>query len=72
MKDTLEGLETVSANVETEYVIVKEQIDKIIKAGWRQVDRRIEALRELEAVKEEMDNKWEEYDELKWKVDDER
>lgn len=29
-------------------------------------------LRELEAVKEEMDNKWEEYDELKWKVEDER
>ena len=25
-----------------------------------------------EAVKEEMDNKWEEYDELKWKVEDER
>ena len=63
MKDTLEGLETVSANVETEYVIVKEQIDKIIKAGWCQVDRRIEALRELEAVQQELDKKWSELDE---------
>ena len=63
MKDTLEGLEPVSANVETEYVIVKEQIDKIIKAGWRQVDRRIEALRELEAVQQELDKKWRELDE---------
>ena len=63
MKDALEGLETVSANVETEYVIVKEQIDKIIKAGWRQVDRRIEALRELEAVQQELDKKWRELDE---------
>ena len=63
MKDKLEGLETVSANVETEYVIVKEQIDKIIKAGWRQVDRRIEALRELEAVQQELDKKWRELDE---------
>ena len=56
-------METVSANVETEYVIVKEQIDKIIKAGWRQVDRRIEALRELEAVQQELDKKWRELDE---------
>ena len=63
MSDMLESLETVAANVETEYMLVKENIDNILKKGWQQVEERIEALRELEAVKEEMDNKWREYDE---------
>ena len=63
MSDMLEGIETVAANVETEYMLVKENIDNILKKGWEQVKGRIEALRELEAVKNELDNKWREYDE---------
>jgi len=63
MSDILDSIETVAANVETEYVLVKKNIDNILKKGWQQVNRRIEALHELEAVKEELDNKWREYDE---------
>ena len=63
MSDILDSLETVAANVETEYELAKENIENILKKGWQQVEERIEALRELEAVKEEMDNKWKEYDE---------
>tara|TARA_R100001440_G_scaffold32499_1_gene51172 strand:+ start:110 stop:304 length:195 start_codon:yes stop_codon:yes gene_type:complete len=62
MSDILDSLETVAANVETEYELAKENIENILKKGWQQVEERIEALRELEAVKEEMDNKWKEYD----------
>tara|TARA_B100001094_G_scaffold167072_1_gene161688 strand:- start:1948 stop:2142 length:195 start_codon:yes stop_codon:yes gene_type:complete len=63
MSDMLEGLETVAANVETEYMLVKENINNILKKGWEQVKGRIEALLELEAVKNDLDNKWREYDE---------
>tara|TARA_R100000664_G_scaffold32899_2_gene48710 strand:+ start:484 stop:678 length:195 start_codon:yes stop_codon:yes gene_type:complete len=63
MSDILDSLQTVAANVETKYELAKEDIENILKKGWQQVEERIEALRELEAVKEEMDNKWKEYDE---------
>ena len=73
MSDILDSLKVITGvDIDTEYMLVKGNIDNILKKGWQQVEERIEALRELEAVKEEMDNKWEEYDELKWKVDDER
>jgi hypothetical protein len=70
ISDSLRAI--VGVDIDTEYMLVKGNIDDILKKGWQQVEERIEALRELEAVKEEMDNKWEEYDELKWKVEDER
>lgn len=73
MSDILDSLKTIiGVDIDTEYMLVKGNIDNILKKGWQQVEERIEALRELEAVKEEMDKKWEDYDELKWKVDDER
>ena len=73
MSDILDSLKVITGvDIDTEYMLVKGNIDNILKKGWQQVEERIEALRELEAVKEEMDNKWEEYDELKWKVEDER
>ena len=73
MSDILDSLKVIiGVDIDTEYMLVKGNIDNILKKGWQQVEERIEVLRELEAVKEEMDNKWEEYDELKWKVDDER
>ena len=73
MSDISDSLKAIiGVDIDTEYMLVKGNIDNILKKGWQQVEERIEALRELEAVKEEMDNKWEEYDELKWKVDDER
>tara|TARA_R100001230_G_C5580879_1_gene99837 strand:- start:10 stop:231 length:222 start_codon:yes stop_codon:yes gene_type:complete len=73
MSDISDSLKAIiGVDIDTEYMLVKGNIDNILKKGWQQVEERIEVLRELEAVKEEMDNKWEEYDELKWKVDDER
>jgi len=73
MSDITDSLKTIiGVDIDTEYMLVKGNIDNILKKGWQQVEERIEALRELEAVKEEMDKKWEDYDELKWKVDDER
>mgnify|MGYP000477141720 FL=1 len=73
MSDISDSLKVIiGADIDTEYMLVKGNIDNILKKGWQQVEERIEVLRELEAVKEEMDNKWEEYDELKWKVEDER
>lgn len=73
MSDISDSLKAIiGVDIDTEYMLVKGNIDNILKKGWQQVEERIEALRELEAVKEEMDNKWEEYDELKWKVEDER
>ena len=73
MSDISDSLKTIiGVDIDTEYMLVKGNIDNILKKGWQQVEERIEALRELEAVKEEMDKKWEAYDELKWKVDDER
>ena len=73
MSDISDSLKAITGvDIDTEYMLVKGNIDNILKKGWQQVEERIEALRELEAVKEEMDNKWEEYDELKWKVEDER
>ena len=70
ISDSLKAI--VGVDIDTEYMLVKGNIDNILKKGWQQVEERIEMLRELEAVKEEMDKKWEDYDELKWKVDDER
>ena len=73
MNDISDSLKAITGvDIDTEYMLVKGNIDNILKKGWQQVEERIEVLRELEAVKEEMDNKWEEYDELKWKVEDER
>tara|TARA_Y100000356_G_scaffold29893_1_gene21730 strand:+ start:73 stop:294 length:222 start_codon:yes stop_codon:yes gene_type:complete len=73
MSDISDSLKAIiGVDIDTEYMLVKGNIDNILKKGWQQVEERIEVLRELEAVKEEMDNKWEEYDELKWKVEDER
>lgn len=63
MSDSLDSIETAVASVGTEYVVVKKKIDKIIKSGWQQVEERIEALRELEAVQQELDNKWRDLDE---------
>ena len=70
ISDSLKAM--IGVDIDTEYMLVKGNIDNILKKGWQQVEERIEALRELEAVKEEMNKKWEDYDELKWKVDDER
>tara|TARA_R110002012_G_scaffold113600_2_gene259704 strand:- start:1302 stop:1478 length:177 start_codon:yes stop_codon:yes gene_type:complete len=39
---------------ETEYTM--QEIDKLLDFGWRQVDERIEELRELQCLKEEMVN----------------
>ena len=73
MSDISDSLKTIiGVDIDTEYMLVKGNIDNILKKGWQQVEERIEVLRELEAVKEEMDKKWEDYDELKWKVEDER
>ena len=73
MSDISDSLKAIiGVDIDTEYMLVKGNIDNILKKGWQQVEERIEALRELEAVKEEMNKKWEDYDELKWKVDDER
>ena len=73
MSDISDSLKAIiGVDIDTEYMLVKGNIDNILNKGWQQVEARIEALRELEAVKEEMDKKWEDYDELKWKVDDER
>ena len=73
MSDISDSLKAIiGVDIDTEYMLVKGNIDNILKKGWQQVEERIEVLRELEAVKEEMDKKWEDYDELKWKVEDER
>ena len=61
--DSLDSLETAVANVETEYVVVKKKIDKILKLGWEQVEKRIDALHELETVQQSLDNKWRDLDE---------
>ena len=63
MSDALDSLETAVASVGTEYVVVKKKIDNLIKSGWRQVEKRIDALHELEAVQQELDNKWRDLDE---------
>ena len=52
LSDSLDSLETAVANVETEYVVVKKKIDKILKLGWEQVEKRIDALHELETVQQ--------------------
>ena len=73
MSDISDSLKAITGvDIDTENMLVKGNIDNILKKGWQQVEERIEALRELEAVKEEMNKKWEDYDELKWKVEDER
>tara|TARA_R110000824_G_scaffold381842_1_gene574851 strand:- start:953 stop:1180 length:228 start_codon:yes stop_codon:yes gene_type:complete len=63
MSDALDSLETAVASVGTEYVVVKKKIDNLIKSGWQQVEKRIDALHELEAVQQELDNKWRDLDE---------
>tara|TARA_R110002110_G_scaffold100790_3_gene256659 strand:+ start:2175 stop:2402 length:228 start_codon:yes stop_codon:yes gene_type:complete len=63
LSDSLDSLETAVANVETEYVVVKKKIDKILKLGWEQVEKRIDALHELETVQQSLDNKWRDLDE---------
>ena len=65
MSDISDSLKAIiGVDIDTEYMLVKGNIDNILKKGWQQVEERIEALRELEAVKEEMNKKWEDYDEL--------
>ena len=63
MSDALDSLETAVASVGTEYVVVKKKIDNLIKSGWRQVEKRIDALHELETVQQSLDNKWRDLDE---------
>ena len=56
---TLEGLRTVMANVGTESEQTLKMIDGLLEKGWSQVNERIESLKELESVKEELINKME-------------
>ena len=56
---TLEGLRTVMANMGTESEQVLKRIEGTLEKGWSQVNERIERLKELESVKEELINKME-------------
>ena len=56
---TLESLRTVMANVGTESEQTLKMIDGLLEKGWSQVNERIESLKELESVKEELINKME-------------
>ena len=56
---TLEGLRTVMANMGTESEQTLKMIDGLLEKGWSQVNERIESLKELESVKEELINKME-------------
>ena len=56
---TLEGLRTVMANMGTESEQVLKRIEGTLEKGWSQVNERIESLKELESVKEELINKME-------------
>jgi len=73
MSEKFEGLEeelgVPLVAVETEYVLEERHISELLKKGWQQVQERIEALRELEAVKDEMELKWRELDELRQSVE---
>ena len=54
---SLEGLKTVIANIGTESRQTIEFIDGLLEKGWSQVNERIEGLKELESLKEEILNK---------------
>lgn len=56
---TLESLRTVMANMGTESEQVLKRIEGTLEKGWSQVNERIESLKELESVKEELINKME-------------
>ena len=56
---TLESLRTVMANMGTESEQTLKMIDGLLEKGWSQVNERIESLKELESVKEELINKME-------------
>ena len=56
---TLESLRTVMANMGTESEQVLKRIEGTLEKGWAQVNERIESLKELESVKEELINKME-------------
>ena len=55
----LESLRTVMANMGTESEQVLKRIEGTLEKGWSQVNERIESLKELESVKEELINKME-------------
>ena len=57
MSYTLESLETVIANIDMESKEMVEVIDDLLKESWKQVDERIESLKDLESLKEEILNK---------------
>tara|TARA_X000001382_G_C3139999_1_gene169236 strand:+ start:150 stop:347 length:198 start_codon:yes stop_codon:yes gene_type:complete len=63
MKERLDSLKTALANIEVDFECAMREINSFLEFGWRQVDERIEGLRELECVKEEMINKWGEVNE---------
>ena len=69
MNEKFEGLEAELGEpfvaIETEYILEERHISELLKKGWQQVQERVEALRELEAVKDEMKLRWRELDELR-------
>jgi len=58
VKNSKDSLKTAIANIEIDVIDAMKEIDNVLDVGWRQVDERIEELRELECVKEELINKW--------------
>lgn len=58
VKNNKDSLKTAIANIEIDVIDAMKEIDNVLDVGWRQVDERIEELRELECVKEELINKW--------------
>lgn len=73
MSEKFEGLEAELGEpfvaIETAYILEKRHISELLKKGWQQVQERVEALRELEAVKDEMKLRWRELDELRQSVE---
>ena len=57
MSYTPESLKTVIANIDMESKEMVEVIDDLLKESWKQVDERIESLKDLESLKEEILNK---------------
>ena len=57
MSYTPESLKTVIANIDVESKEMVEVIDDLLKESWKQVDKRIESLKDLESLKEEILNK---------------
>ena len=62
VKNSKDSLKAVIANIEIDVIDAMKEIDNVLDVGWRQVDERIEELRELECVKEELINKWSQED----------